>query len=117
MYEISDYMMDYITEKKLNKSYLEKINIPHEVLYLKPFKDKNNFQIIISLEDYLEDLAEQINIFLWEELHYRDKWKNIEQIKLLSIIKKFNLSVCPFWLTFCEIVKTSFDENVYTLKF
>ena len=117
MYEISEYMLDYIIEKKLSKSYLEKINIPHEVLYLKPFRHKDNFQIIINLEDYLEDLAEQINIFLWEELHYKDRWKNIEQIKLSSIVKKFELSICPFWLTFCDIVKTSFDENVYTLKF
>ena len=117
MYEISEYMMDYITEKNLSKNYLEKINIPHEVLYLKPFRDKNNFQIIIGLEDYLEDLAEQINIFLWEELHYRDRWKNIKEIKLSSIIKKFDLPFCSFWLTFCEIVKVSFDENVYTLKF
>ena len=38
MYEISDYMMDYITEKKLNKSYLEKINIPHEVYNIQPNK-------------------------------------------------------------------------------
>lgn len=117
MYEISEYMLDYIVEKKLSKNYLEKIKIPHEVLFHKPMRDKNNFQIVINLEDYLEDLADQINRFLWEELHYKDKWKNIEQIKLSAIIKKFDLSVCPFWLTFCEIVKTSFDESVYTLKF
>ena len=117
MYEISEYMLDYIAEKKLSKTYLEKINIPHEVLHLKPFRDKNNFQIIVSLDDYLDDLSDQINIFLWEELHYKDRWKNIEQIKFSSIIKKFELTICPFWLTFCEIVKTSFNESVYTLKF
>lgn len=117
MYEISEYMMDYIHEKKLTKAYLEKIKIPHEVLFNKPIDDNKNFKIIISLEDYLEDLADQINVFLWEELHYKDKWKNIEEIKLSTIIKKFDLCICPFWLVFCEIVKTSFDESVYTLKF
>jgi hypothetical protein len=117
MYEISDYMMDYINEKNLNKEYLEKIKIPHEILFKKPFKDTSGFQIIVNLEDYLNDLAEQMNGFLWEELHYKDEWKNITQIKLSSMIKKFDLCVCPFWLTFCEIVKTSFDESVYTLKF
>lgn len=117
MYEISDHMMDYINEKNLGKKYLQKIKIPHEILFEKPIRDKDGFQIIISLEDYLEDLAEQMNGFLWEELHYKDKWKDITQIKLSSIIKKFDLYVCPFWLTFCELVKTSFDESVYTLKF
>ena len=117
MCEISEYMMDYIHEKKLNKNHLEKIGIPYEVLFHKPLNDKNSFSIIVVLEDYLEELADQMNRFLWEELHYKDKWKNIEQIKLSSMIKKFDLCVCPFWLTFCEIVKTSFNESVYTLKF
>jgi len=110
-------MLEYISDKKLDKTYLEKIKIPHEVLYEKPIKDKENFQLIIKLEDYLEELAEKIHQFLWEELHYKDEWKNIKEIQLSTIIKKFDLCICPFWLTFCEIVKTSFDESVYTLKF
>lgn len=117
MYEISEYMLDYINVNKLTKGYLLKINIPKEILYNIPIQEKNNFRVRISLEDYLEDLADQINTFLWEELHYKEKWKNLEEIKFAFILKKFNLPVCPFWLTFCEIVKISFDESVYTLKF
>lgn len=117
MYEISEYMLDYIFERKLTKDYLEKINIPKEVLDNKPIKDKSNFKLTINLKDYLEEMVDQINVFLWEELHYKDEWKNIEEIKLVTIMKKFDFPICLFWLTFCEIVKTSFDTSVYTLKF
>jgi hypothetical protein len=114
LFDVAEYMLDYIAENNLTDEYLIRIELPRNIIAGLPIKDKNGFELIIPLYDYLDEMVSQMNSFLWDELYYRENWKTIEDIKLSVLLKKFELPLCPFWLNFCELVKTSFAEEVYT---
>jgi hypothetical protein len=114
LFDIAEYMLDYIAENNLSDEYLMRINFPQNIILGLPLKDSNGFELIIPLYDYLDEIISQMNMFIWDELYYKENWKKIEDIKLSFLLKKFELPICPFWLNFCELVKTSFSEEVYT---
>lgn len=114
LFDVAEYMLDYIEENNLTDEYLIRIQIPKNIILGIPIKDKSGFELIIPLYDYLDEVVSSMNMFMWDELHYRENWKNIEEIKLSVLLKKFELPICPFWLNFCELVKTSFAEEVYS---
>ena len=114
LFDVAEYMLDYIAENNLTDEYLLRIELPKNIILGLPIKDKNGFELIIPLYDYLDEIVSAMNNFIWDELHYRENWKNIDNIKLSVLLKKFQLPICPFWLNFCELVKTSFAEEVYS---
>jgi hypothetical protein len=114
LFDVAEYMLDYIAENNLTDEYLLRIELPKNIILGIPIKDKNGFELIIPLYDYLDEIVSAMNNFIWDELHYRENWKNIDDIKLSVLLKKFQLPICPFWLNFCELVKTSFAEEVYS---
>jgi hypothetical protein len=114
LFDVAEYMLDYIAENNLTDEYLLRIELPKNIILGLPIKDKNGFELIIPLYDYLDEIVSAMNNFIWDELHYRENWKNIDDIKLSVLLKKFQLPICPFWLNFCELVKTSFAEEVYS---
>ena len=114
MYEISDYMSAYIDEHQLSKEYLIKIGIPKNIVYKLPVRDKNNFSVIVDINDFLDEIEDRMNNFLWQELYYKDSYKTINDIKISLLMKTFDMPVCPFWLTFCDLVKTTFSEYIFS---
>ena len=114
MYKVSEAMLQYIEENNINKSYLVKIGIPLHVVYELPIKDEKGFEIKISLLNYLDELEEEMINYIWQELFYKENFKNIDELKLAILIRKFDLKVCPFWLEFCNLAKIKFAEQIYT---
>lgn len=114
MYKVSEGMIQYIEENNISESYLVKIGIPLHVVYELAIKNDKDFEIIISLVNYLDELEEEMTNYIWQELFYKENFKTIDDIKLSTLIRKFELNVCPFWLEFCNLTKIKYAEEIYS---
>ena len=113
MYEVVEEMIDYIYENEITPDYLMKIGIPFPIVMGRPMEDINGISIVIPLNEYLDEIAERMELFIDSQLRLREE-KTIADIRLSSLLGKFDLPICPFWLTFCVMVKCYYNEEVFT---
>jgi hypothetical protein len=109
---VIEEMVDFIIENKLSNDYMVKIGIPYEVVNSRPIMDSEGFPLVIPIYDYLDELCEQMWIFIHEEILLKDKFKSEHDIKLSTLLKEFNLPLCPFWINFCDLVKIYLWEGI-----
>lgn len=113
MEELVEQMIDYIYENELTPDYLMTIGIPYPIVMGKAMMDSNGFKVVVPLNEYLDEIAENMEEFMFEEIKLGDE-KTLADIRLSTLLHKFDLPICPFWLTFCDLVKCFYTEGIFS---